>query len=187
VQTRIRHFRKTKGKTLRELADLIGTTPQTVQRLETAHMTVSTDWLERIATALEVRVVDLLDDAGRPRIPVLGLTARGDRVVPGELSEEIGIDVPADDPVALRVSVRTGPYEAGSLLIGNRYREGNLANAVGRDGIVALADGTYLLRRVAAGSVDGGFLLVSLNSGGETTHVQGVEWIAPIVMSVRYL
>ena len=46
MQTRIREFRKLRGMTLKELADKIKTTPQTVQRLETANMTVSMEWLE---------------------------------------------------------------------------------------------------------------------------------------------
>ena len=186
MQTRIRHFRKIKSKTLRYLADMIGTTPQTVQRLETANMTDSTDWLERIASALEVRVVDLLDDTSQPRIPLLGVTARGDRVLSGAEHEEISIDLPADDPVAVRVSTTIGPYEAGSILFGNRYRQENLGNAVGRDSIVALTSNSFVLRRVATGSRSDGFLLVSLTSGGETVQVSTVAWIAPIVMALRY-
>lgn len=187
MKTRIRHFRKTRGKTLRDLADIVGTTPQTIQRLETANMTVSTDWLERIAAALEVRVVDLLDDAGRRRIPMLGATIHGDRIVPADDAEEFSLDIPSDDPVAIRVRSKTGPYEAGSLLVGNRYAPGNFANALGRDAIVALTEDSHVLRRVASGSVSEGFLLVSLNSGGETVHVRDIAWIAPIVMAVTYL
>lgn len=173
--------------TLRELADLVGTTAQTVQRLETANMTVSTDWLERIAVALEVRVVDLIEDAGRTRVPLLGLTARADRIAPGEDDERVSIDVPADDPVAVRISATTGPYPAGTLVVGNRYRGNNLSNAHGRDAIVATTDGTLLLRRVVADPELGSFVLLSLNNGGEVTRLEEVDWIAPLVLAVRYL
>lgn len=59
-QTRIRELRKQRGMTLKELADMIGTTPQTVQRLETSGMTVSVEWLEKIAWAMQIGIRDLL-------------------------------------------------------------------------------------------------------------------------------
>lgn len=59
-KTRIREVRKNRGFTLKELARKIETTPQTVQRLETANMTVSMKWLEKIAAALRVAPHDLL-------------------------------------------------------------------------------------------------------------------------------
>ena len=40
MQTRIRELRKRRGMTLQQVADIVRTTPQTVQRLETANMTV---------------------------------------------------------------------------------------------------------------------------------------------------
>ena len=51
MKTRIREFRKERRWTLQDLARQVGTTAQTVQRLETANMTVSTDWLERFGEA----------------------------------------------------------------------------------------------------------------------------------------
>lgn len=53
-KTRIRFLRKKKGMTLQEVAKLAGTSAQTIQRLETDKMTVSVDWLNRIAEALQV-------------------------------------------------------------------------------------------------------------------------------------
>lgn len=58
--TRIRIIRKQQGLTLKQLATAIGTTPQTAQRLETGNMTVSMEWLEKIAKALVVSTADLL-------------------------------------------------------------------------------------------------------------------------------
>ena len=49
MSTRIREFRKLRGMTLQYLAQKVGTTAQTIQRLETGNMTVSLDWLRRIA------------------------------------------------------------------------------------------------------------------------------------------
>ena len=186
MQTRIRQFRRQRNMTLRALADLVGTTPQTIQRLETANMTVSTDWLERLAQALGVRVVDLLEDSQRGKIPLLGTLGRGDRISQGAVVDQISLDLPADDPVAIEISDRFGPYQAGTILIGNRYRGDNVANAAGRNAIVALTDGSVLLRRIVVLPDGKSITLVSLGSGGEITHGADLEWAAPIVMSVCY-
>jgi transcriptional regulator with XRE-family HTH domain len=47
-----RYFRKTKGLTLATIAGKMGTTPQTIQRLETGGMTMSLEWLESYMDAL---------------------------------------------------------------------------------------------------------------------------------------
>ncbi|WP_164157970.1 helix-turn-helix domain-containing protein, partial [Sandarakinorhabdus rubra] len=56
MQTRIRDVRKARGLTLADVAAACvpPTTPQTIGRLETGTRTVSIDWLERIAAALDV-------------------------------------------------------------------------------------------------------------------------------------
>ncbi|VAW13615.1 hypothetical protein MNBD_ALPHA09-1771 [hydrothermal vent metagenome] len=175
-----------RGLTLRDLADRIGTTPQTVQRLETANMTVSTDWLEKIAQALEVRITDLLEDNQRCGIPMLGVTGRAGQLAPGPSNEQISLDVPADDPVAVQTTSASGPYQAGSILVGNRYRDKNIANAAGRNAIVALKDGSMVLRRVILQPDGHGISLLSLDAGGDVTHGAEIEWAAPIVMTVTY-
>lgn len=63
VGAQIRTIRKQKGLTLRDVADRCGTTPQTVQRMETGNMSVSLTWLEQLAEALGVQPYELLADA----------------------------------------------------------------------------------------------------------------------------
>ena len=60
--TNIRALRKLRGMTLKDLAEAIGTTPQTVQRLETGNMTVNLDWLFALAQALGVPPSRLIAD-----------------------------------------------------------------------------------------------------------------------------
>lgn len=62
MPNRIKEFRKQQGLTLKDLADKLKTTPQTVQRLEAGTMTVSLRWLEAFAGALKVSVRDLIND-----------------------------------------------------------------------------------------------------------------------------
>ena len=64
IQTHIRDFRKMRDMTLKQLADAIGTTPQSVQRLETGNMTVSLEWLYKIGNALQVEPYKLLIPTG---------------------------------------------------------------------------------------------------------------------------
>jgi len=62
LTTPIRKLRKERGFTLLQIATKLGTTPQTIQRLETGNMTVSIKWLEKIAEALDVSPSKLLAD-----------------------------------------------------------------------------------------------------------------------------
>lgn len=188
MDTRIRELRRLRGLTLKELADLSGTTPQTIQRLETANMTVSTDWLERIAAALEVRPIELLADFVADRlVPVVGSVGRNGRIVGGEGSaERFAIDVLASSPVAARVTSDCGPYRAGAHLIGDRLSGANLANALGRDCLVEPTDGGVLLRRVIAGAAPETFTLVPLEQGEVVIYDAHLAWAAPILMAIRY-
>jgi transcriptional regulator with XRE-family HTH domain len=65
----LRQFRKERGFTLKELAKIMRTTPQTVQRLETGNMTVSLDWLDKFAEALNVPREKLVYSGISPETP----------------------------------------------------------------------------------------------------------------------
>ncbi|NND50431.1 MAG: helix-turn-helix transcriptional regulator [Rhizobiales bacterium] len=188
MQTRIRDLRKRRGLTLKELAARIGTTPQTVQRLETANMTVSTDWLDRISTALGVRPVDLLEDREEHTMPLLGNIARHGRIVADRSgTSEFELDLPATSAVAANMSTAIGPYAVGSVLIGDRQYGSNMANAIGRDCLVGLEDGSHLLRRLVAGFDPESYTLVPLSQGEDVIYDARLVWAAPIVMVVNYL
>jgi len=60
----VRAYRKLRGLTLLQIAVLCGTTPQTIQRLETANMTMSLDWLQALADALKVEPYQLVGGHG---------------------------------------------------------------------------------------------------------------------------
>lgn len=67
VGARIKLARRDRGLTLLQLAQLCGTTAQTVQRLEAANMTMSLDWLERICDALKLDPATLFADRETPQ------------------------------------------------------------------------------------------------------------------------
>ncbi len=187
METRIREFRKLRGLTLKELADRIATTPQTVQRLETANMTVSTDWLEKIATALNIEPADLIARPGGREIPVLGRVMQNGRVLTGEGKQVnvLHMHVPADDPVAAQLDVRVGLYDAGTILVANRLKQADYASAHGTDCLVELADGHIMFQRVIR-SNGKGWTLVPHDPNGEVIYDANVTWIAPVVMSLKY-
>jgi transcriptional regulator with XRE-family HTH domain len=187
MQTRIREFRKLRGLTLKELADKISTTPQTVQRLETANMTVSTDWLEKIARALLVEPADLIGSRSSREIQLIGRIGDHGRVnhVKQEQASIIHLDVPADNPVAARLDATVGYFEAGTVVIANRFRQEDMDNAHGLDCLVSVKDGPILLRRLIRGRSQG-WTLVPHENGAEIQYDQMVDWAARIIMSIKY-
>ncbi len=190
METRIRHFRQQRRWTLQALAERVGTTAQTVQRLETANMTVSTDWLEKFAQAFGVHPADLIAGRDEKKIRLLGALGKNgllrlDTEAFNE-DEDFVLDVPADDPVGFKLDSDCGPYRSGSLLIANRLRGDDMDNVVGQDAFAALENGTILLRRIIRGQ-NNSFTLVPLEPGGETRYNQNLNWVGRLVMVVAYL
>ncbi|WP_083922924.1 helix-turn-helix domain-containing protein [Neomegalonema perideroedes] len=196
MKNRIRVFRQRNGMTLRELAEAVGTTPQSVSRLETGNMTLSTDWLERFATVLKVHPVDLLEGPGSRLIQMLGdVDSSGDVTLGRETG--LSVDVPAEDPVAARIEEAYGPYSAGDILIGDRMR-GDIARAYGRDCLVMADDEAVMLRRVLpppkGEEVEGQGLraaLASLRPARDPSQAIVYDapllWVAPLIMRVTHL
>lgn len=187
MQTRIRHYRKLRGLTLQQLADHVATTPQTISRLETGNMTVSIDWLARFAQVFDVHVADLIDGGGSREIDLLG-TLAGDGAALSTTDKDAStfvLDVPADRPVAVRLSSRVGRYDAGDMLIGNRLDGADLAAAHGQDCLVPGSGNTFYLRRLAREN-DGCFTLMPLEPGGDVRFGAQLDWAARIVMRVSY-
>ncbi len=186
-RTRIREFRKLRGMTLKQLAEKLDTTPQTTQRLEVGNMTVSTAWLEMIARALQVEPMDLLGTRSTREIQLIGRIDDSGRVSRGtEPASFVHMEVLADDPVAVRLDTAVGPFEAGLVLIANRFRAEDIENAHGLDCIVAVADGPVLLRRVIRGRVPGKWTLIPHGNGSEVQYDRSLAWAARIVMALRY-
>ncbi len=185
MQTRIRHYRKLRGLTLQQLAEQVATTPQTISRLETGNMTVSMDWLERFAAVFGVHVADLIEGGGGREIELLGTLAGDGAVLSGTDTQRFALDVPADRPVAVRLSAKIGRYEAGDLVIGNRLEGPDLAGAHGQDCLVPGTGQAIYLRRLAR-EADGTFTLVPLEPGGDIRFGVALEWAARVVMRVSY-
>jgi transcriptional regulator with XRE-family HTH domain len=189
MTTRIREFRKLRNMTLQQLAQKVGTTAQTIQRLETDNMTVSLDWLEKIAVVFGVPSAALLMTEETRGIPVVGDVNAAGQVAPAlPPLRGLNIVIAAADPIAIRTKehVRTsasnGAFEPNTMLIGGKI-ERDVDTAVDlQDCIVAFIDGRIVLCR--AGVTGGRIVLddkaANGTGGGET------DWIAPLLLTVRY-
>ena len=65
MENRVRELRKTKGLTIKRLAELVGTSNQQISHLEKGHRRLTLGWMERIAQALEFHPSDLLSGGTR--------------------------------------------------------------------------------------------------------------------------
>ncbi len=187
MRTRIREFRKARNMTLKQLADKIGTTPQTVQRLETDNMTVSTSWLEKIAGAFGIEAADLIGRTMGRQIPYLGSIGPQGYIspLPADKPEMFQFEVPAEDPVAARLDVTLNGFGAGTVVIANRLRESDTPNAHGADCIVALPSGSVLFRWLIRGRGDT-WTLVPHDRRSDVQYDQTVLWIARVVVALVY-
>jgi transcriptional regulator with XRE-family HTH domain len=195
MTTRIRELRKTRGLTLQQLAEQAGTTAQTIQRLETDNMSVSVDWLLRIAPALGVSPAALLETSGTERSATYLGHLNRDCIVTsapaGGRPPKIPIDVPGQAPLAVLLTDRIGPYEPATVLIADRQDDiAEYESANGRDCLVKTHDGSMLFRQIMAGSkggLSGAIALLPYTNNRTVDRDVRINWIAPVLMAVRYL
>ncbi len=188
MATRIRDIRKKRGLTLQQLADVVGTTAQTIQRLETANMTVSLDWLLRIAAALDLTAADLLDGNNGRRIRFLGMLGVDDNVMtssPAGLSDHITIELPQGAPVAVKLAERTAEFEPGTILVAERLEKDDWRKSDGLDCLVSDLQGRVALRQIVY-DTKGKVTLVQKSKDGAVERNPKISWIAPIKAAVRY-
>jgi len=188
MTTRIREVRKRRSLTLQALAERVGTTPQTIQRLETNNMTVSVDWLLRIAEALDLSPADLLDVEHQRRV----LRYLGDVDPTGTVTSTNGgtepnivIELPCSDPVAVTVKTQLGPFPEGTILVADRLETKDHTTADGRDCLISLASGSLLFRRIVVNG-DGTKAFVPYADRAVVERNLDIDWIAPVVLSLRY-
>ena len=194
MKTRIRELRKSRGWTLQKVADLVGTTAQTVQRLETANMTVSMDWLERFSKAFSVQPSSLIRDDDHVGVPFLGtLSDSGDlrSMDKGNMDqmETVDIAVDSEDPIAVRLSGQIGPYSCGATLIANKLNSDELyirhtGGPSAIDSLVFLEDGTLILCKALW--LGNEVICIPLAANLDVLTGLAPLWIAPIIMEIRY-
>lgn len=198
MRNRIRVMRQRQGMTLKELADAMATTPQSISRLETGNMTLSTDWLQRFAQALKVHPVELLEGPVSRDIPVIGTI--GQNGIIGQADHaSLTLDLPGGDLIGVKVGISTGIYRHGDFLVADRLPPERIDEANGRDCVVADATGTMMLARVVrfAAAREVGergadvhqMLAMSIEGGshvGPAMTRHSLSWAAPVLMRVSF-
>jgi len=180
----IRQARQLRGLTQAQLAERVGTTAATVSRLEKETMTVSTEWLSRFAVALDVHPADLLERPERHSTRLLGKVGRSGRVSAGA-DEDVFVDFPSAEAVAIEIAAPQGPYAPGERLIGERLHGPSMVSGIGRDCIIGLPDGGVLLARLVGTGPR--FTLVPAEPRSAILYDQEVSWVAPIAIRVQFV
>ncbi len=187
MENRIRKFRKQREMTLTDLAAKIGTTPQSISRLENGLMTLSTGWLVKLADAFHIHPTDLLEQPDRETIPLAGLIGE-DGVLRDRQPSRFTLEAPSIDPLAARLATQIGNFQAGDVLIFDRLQNTAYDHALDRDCLAAPVDGSPILCRViaAAPTRSSAYTLVPLASGTLSIHNTQLSLAAPLIMRISF-
>lgn len=187
MRSRIREIRKAKGLTLAEVAERIKPEPstaQTIGRLETGMRTLSVDWLNRIARALDVEPTELITLPQQADCPLKGEIHKDGSVhaVPMEM---IDLRMAAKDPLALRVSEVFGNFLPGDILICDRVPGDTLHLLDGEDCLIETVDGLSCFGRLLA-EPNGSISLATSPPKARVYRDLRPVWGAKMVMLIRH-
>jgi transcriptional regulator with XRE-family HTH domain len=189
----IAFYRKKKGMTLMEVAELTGTNHQTIQRFETRKRMLSPEKAQKIAKALEVDWRDLgysgeahsYPWATKP-VSVIGQIGVGMQVRPYGHTRLIGTHTSVSElGAAIELTAAAIPQIAGWFLIFDRRDNEQMSpyllkNQTGQDRYIScLNDGTMWLRRIASGSRRHRYDLIA--PGVDTIQNAEIEWVSPVI------
>ncbi|MDA5194932.1 helix-turn-helix domain-containing protein [Govanella unica] len=186
MQTRLYEIRKRKGLTLKDIAERVQpkTTIQTIGRLEKNERKMTLDWLYKIAKALECTPGELMPTASGS-IPFVGMLTRGGHISP-TTNESMGLQVPGEDPIAIKLAIKVGDLEIGDTLICDRSTHPDFQDCLNRDCLVTTADGQEVFGHLIAGSRANLFTVIL---GGEVVGVLtdiAIKSAARRIMLIRY-
>lgn len=186
----IRAVRRAKGLTLEEVAQRCAppTTAQTIGRLETGTRTLSLDWMNRIAAALDVEAAELVQLPQDTRLTITALLgvdgARASSRVEQALTAR-----PAEDMIAVRVTSSIGDYRAGDEIWCRRVTgdgAGGWTTFLNRDLLVPRPSGRFVFARLL--NIDGEKLhLLPPGVGQRQQVVSNPPWAAVAVRLIRTL
>ncbi|MBZ6377025.1 transcriptional regulator [Pacificimonas flava] len=185
--TRIREIRKGKGLTLADVAERCEppTTPQTIGRLETGTRTVSVDWLNRIAAALDVLPGDLVQLEDRTELDVAArLTAAG--AEPLAKPRTFAAPHPHGTMMGLLVDYPHGEYRPRDELWLERLPPEKFMSAANRDILAPRPAGRFAFGRLV--DMFGQRLsILPPQHGARQVVLTDVPWIAVVRTLIRAL
>ena len=185
--TQIRDVRRAKGLTLAEVGARCTppTTAQTIGRLETGTRTVSVDWLNRIAAALEVSAADLVALPERVDLPVAAILG-GEGASAPKYAQLVPAPAPASGQIAVLVEASLGEYRAGDEIWCDRLTPADFAAALNRDVLVPRPAGRYVCGRLI-GRQDGRLQVLPLGAGAKQQIFEAPAWLGMASQLVRRL
>ncbi len=183
LRTRLRELRKSRGWTLTEVAARLDTTPQTISRLETNVMTVSTDWLQRFADLFGVSAAELIEDRHGAPVEVIGSVA-ANGLVTQRAPAPLPLAIALYDGLAVRADENIGPIRQDSYVVAAKLTGRNVGEAAGHPCICETERGELWLARVIDG-IDGKFTLVPLGDG-QVQYDTALAWLARVKFDIRF-
>jgi transcriptional regulator with XRE-family HTH domain len=184
---RIRDVRRARRMTLDDVAQRCDppTTAQTIGRLETGTRTLSIDWLNRIAAALEVESSALVRTGATDDLPVAALLDASGVRAPTK-AERTAAPLPGEQMLALRVTGGLGEYRSGDVVWLRRLDPDDMAAALNRDVLVPRPAGRFVFGRLIAREA-GRMQILPPGAGTRQQVVNDPPWIAVAETLIRTL
>jgi transcriptional regulator with XRE-family HTH domain len=189
MQNRIKDYRKKLAMTQTELAAIVGTTPQTISRLETGSITLSTDWLARLAQVFRIDPADLLERQKKDAVRLTGEADANGRYAELKEQEMLPLDNFTANSIALRLKNDLGSFRSRDILICKPLKKRDFHRANGRDCLVRMGEKKGLLCSVSREKADNKdlYTFMPLAHGQSPMLHQTLEWVAPLIMRISYL
>ncbi|NKB59504.1 MAG: helix-turn-helix domain-containing protein [Alphaproteobacteria bacterium] len=168
---RIKHLRTQRRISQTELGKMLNSGRSTVVKLERGEMRLTTEWMARIARALECEPADLLPSAEDKQVPIVGYVGVDAEVILVDDNSAQTVICPRglDPEQTIAIEVREGsmfPIEDGWVLFFTRSYEGVPIDAVGHFCAVKIANsGAMLVKHLRLGSQANRFTLFSASAG----------------------
>lgn len=186
MQNRIRQVRKEKRLTLAGLAKRCTppTTAQTIGRLETGMRTLSLDWIERIAKALDVPEHRLLSESENAKDAPLtaSLTSKG--LSAFQKVQTVPLLSYDDNVNLIRVEEAVDEFRNGDILWLENVSIENLKDHLGQIILMPGRAGSFHLGRLAGIEMESANLL-PLNSNAGMIKVRQFGWAAVLKRLIR--
>ncbi len=151
-------------------------------------MTVSLDWLRRIADVFGLPAAALLVTDATASVPILGDIDTLGSISPSadpHIAKALSIVVASPSPVAARVVGKLDEFKPDTVLVANKMDFDPELLLEQRRCLLALASGHMLLRTVTSSNTG---LLAALGATGAPEEINSADigWVAPLTMAIRY-
>lgn len=167
---RIKQERLARGVTIEQLAEMTGLSPSYLSRLQNSKRPVSLTHIDKIAEALGVDRVALVEK-GVSSVPVVGYVGAGAQTTlyaegDGEAGDEFDAVAAPENATPHTVAVEVRGVSLGELfdrwlIYYDDRRDPVTSDLVGKLCVVGLTDGRILVKKLKRGQLPGHFTLLS--------------------------